>query len=151
MAKKDRLPVVAEFKAFVLHGNMVNLAVAVVIGAAFGAVVTSIVTGLVTPLIAAIFGKPNFAALSFQLHGSTFHYGIVFNALLSFLATATVIFFLVVKPLQQVIRKLGMAPAEPPQMGPCPHCCTEIPVAATRCGSCTSELGNAWAGLPTEA
>jgi large conductance mechanosensitive channel len=144
MGKNDKASIGQEFRAFVLHGNMVNLAIAVVIGTAFGAVVSSLVAGLITPLIAAIFGKPNFAALAFKIHGSTFDYGIVLNALITFLITAFVIFFFVVKPLQQLIRRMGMAPAEPPQMGPCPQCLTDIPVAATRCSACTSELGNGW-------
>ena len=88
-----------EFKKFLLRGNVVDLAVAVVIGAAFGAVVTALVAGLITPLIAAVGGQPDFSGLSFTINGSKFRYGVFINALISFLIVAAVIFFLVVKPL----------------------------------------------------
>jgi large conductance mechanosensitive channel len=101
-----------EFRAFILRGNVVDLAVAVVIGAAFGAVVTAFVADIVTPLIAAIGGKPDFAALSFTINGSTFRYGHLLNAIISFLIIAAVIFFLVVKPLNMLAerRKRGEEP-----------------------------------------
>jgi large conductance mechanosensitive channel len=101
-----------EFRAFILRGNVVDLAVAVVIGAAFGAVVTAFVADIVTPLIAAIGGKPDFAALSFTINGSTFRYGHLLNAIVSFLIIAAVIFFLVVRPLNMLAerRKHGVEP-----------------------------------------
>jgi large conductance mechanosensitive channel len=101
-----------EFREFILRGNVVDLAVAVVIGAAFGAVVTAFVADFVTPLIAAIGGKPDFAALDFTINGSTFKYGHFINAVISFLIIAAVIFFVVVKPLNALAarRKRGEEP-----------------------------------------
>jgi large conductance mechanosensitive channel len=93
------------FKEFIMRGNVVDLAVAVVIGAAFGAVVTAFVTGIITPLIAAIFGKPNFAALTFTIHHSVFFYGAVLNAIISFLAVAAAIYFFVVLPLNTLAER----------------------------------------------
>jgi len=102
------------FKEFILRGNVVDLAVAVVIGAAFGAVVTALVRDIITPLIAAIFGKPNFADLTFTINNSTFLYGDLINYLISFLAIATAIYFLVVLPLNQLAerRAKGQVPAD---------------------------------------
>jgi large conductance mechanosensitive channel len=107
-----------DFRQFLLRGNVVDLAVAVVIGAAFTAVVNSLVKDLITPLIAAIGGKPNFANLSFKIHGSVFMYGDFFNALLSFLIMAGVVFFLVVQPINHLIKlakrgKVSDAPLDP--------------------------------------
>ena len=101
-----------QFRDFLLRGNVVDLAVAVVIGAAFGAVVTSFVADLVTPLIAAIGGKPDFAALTFTINGSQFHYGRFLNAVLSFVIIAAAVFFLVVKPVGVLMerRKAGLEP-----------------------------------------
>ena len=89
----------AEFKAFLLRGNVVDLAVAVVIGAAFGAVVTALVADILTPLIAAIFGSPDFSGLVFHIHGSVFKYGLFLNAVVAFVTIAAAIFFVVVKPM----------------------------------------------------
>src|SRR5436305_12169689 len=102
-----------EFKAFIMRGNVVDLAVAVVLGAAFGAVVTSFVDNLLTPIIA-IPGKKDFAALDFTIHGSTFRYGVFFNSLIAFLSIAGAVFFAVVKPLNMLAarRKRGEAPDE---------------------------------------
>ena len=100
-----------EFRDFVLRGNVVELAVAVVIGAAFGAVVTAFVASFVTPLIAAIGGKPDFSALAFTINGSKFTYGAFFNALLSFLIIAAVVFFFVVRPLNTLMARLKPEPA----------------------------------------
>ena len=108
-----------EFRAFILRGNVVDLAVAVVIGAAFGAVVTAFVADIVTPLIAAIGGKPDFAALSFTINGSKFSYGHFFNAVVSFLIIAAVIFFLVVKPLNALAaRRKAQEPTPEPEAPP---------------------------------
>lgn len=96
-----------EFKAFILRGNLVDLAVAVVIGAAFGTVVSSLVETTITPLIAAIGGEPDFSALTFQINGSTFFYGSFLNALLSFLIIAAVVFFFVVKPVNAVLERFA--------------------------------------------
>ena len=103
----------AEYRAFLLRGNVVDLAVAVVIGSAFGAVVTAIVVGLVTPLIGAIFGTPDFSALSFTINGSKFELGLVINALISFIAIATVVFFAVVKPMNMLNARLKLFPTVP--------------------------------------
>jgi large conductance mechanosensitive channel len=134
----------SEFKQFIMRGNVVDLAVAVVIGAAFGAVVTALVADIVTPLIAAIFGKPSFAGLSFTINGSTFLYGDFLNAVITFLTIAAAIFFLVVKPLNVLAaRRAAGAPTESPTTRPCPECLSEIPVAARRCAHCTSQLASA--------
>jgi len=108
--------IVAEFKEFVMRGNVVDLAVAVVIGAAFGAVVNALVKDIFTPLIAAIFGKPDFSALTFTINDSKFFYGDLINALISFLSIAAAVFFFVVKPLNymQERRKRAMADGTEP-------------------------------------
>ena len=105
----------SDFKKFVLRGNVVDLAVAVVVGVAFTATVTAFVADLITPLIAAIFGKPDFANLTFRLHHSTFRYGSFLNALLSFLIVATVVFFAVVVPLTSLMRRLNLLPTDEPK------------------------------------
>ena len=129
-----------EFRAFILRGNLVDLAVAVVIGLAFAAVVNSLVADLITPLIAAIFGKPDFGGLTFTINGSVFRYGAFFNALVSFLIIAAVVFFLVVKPVNALMARMGRgAEAETPSRE-CPYCMSAIPVSATKCAFCTSEV-----------
>jgi large conductance mechanosensitive channel len=129
-----------DFKQFVLQGNVVDLAIAVVIGTAFTAVVTALVKDLLTPLIAAIFGKPSFSTLTFTFHQSTFHYGDFVNSLVSFLMVAVAVFFFVMKPLMALMHRLGALPAEEPPRRPCPECTTEIPEAARRCPQCTAVL-----------
>ncbi len=135
----------SDFKKFVLRGNVVDLAVAVVIGVAFTAMITAFVTDLITPLIAAIFGKPDFSSLTFHLHHSTFRYGAFLNALLSFLIVATVVFFAVVVPLNALMRRLNLMPKEEPEpeTRACPECLSDIPVGARRCAFCTSEVAAA--------
>jgi large conductance mechanosensitive channel len=132
----------SDFKKFVLRGNVVDLAVAVVVGVAFTAMVTAFVADIVTPLIAAIFGKPNFSNLSFSLHHSTFKYGSFVNAVVSFAIVATVVFFAVVVPLTALMRRLNVLPKEEvkPETRACPQCLSDIPVAAHRCAFCTSEV-----------
>jgi large conductance mechanosensitive channel len=134
--------VLREFKAFILRGNIVELAVAVVVGVAFTAVVNALVKDFITPLIAAIFGKPNFGHLSFTINHSIFAYGDFFNALLSFLIEATAVFFLVVLPLTRLMTRLNLLPAEKaaPPTRPCPQCLSDIAAAAQRCAFCTSEV-----------
>lgn len=128
-----------DFKKFIMRGNVVDLAVAVVIGAAFGAVVTSLVGGLITPLIAAIGGQPDFSRLHFTINNSTFMYGQFLNALFSFLVLAAVVFFLIVAPLNKLMAR--MKPSEEVQ-GPaerqCPDCLSAIPAAAKRCKYCSA-------------
>lgn len=127
-----------EFRTFVARGNVVDLAVAVVIGTAFTAVVTAIVTNLLTPLLS-IAGKSNFASLHFTVHGSTFSYGLVVNAVISFLLVAAAVFFLVVKPLNSLQARRARGKAEPdPVARQCPECLSDIPVAARRCAFCTA-------------
>ncbi len=130
-----------EFKSFIIRGNTVDLAVAVVIGAAFGAIVTALVKDLITPLIAAIGGKPDFSSLHFTLNNSKFMYGDFLNAVLSFLIVAAVIFFLVIQPINKVMAysNRNKAAAEAKEKK-CPECLSMIPKAATRCAFCTSKL-----------
>jgi large conductance mechanosensitive channel len=134
-----------DFQRFVARGNLVDLAVAVVVGVAFAAVVKALVDDLVTPLIAAIFGKPNFSALTFTLNGSVFRYGDFINALITFVIVAAVIFFLVVRPVNALMTRLRTEPAEPSSRK-CPECLSEIPREARRCAYCTTELQPAQAG-----
>jgi large conductance mechanosensitive channel len=132
-----------DFKQFVLRGNVVDLAVAVVVGAAFSLVVSSFVSGLLTPLIAAIFGKQDFSGLTFTINGSVFRYGLFLNALISFLLVTTAIFFLVVKPTTALMHRFGVLPEDEPPRKPCPECTSEIPEAARRCPECTAVLAQA--------
>jgi large conductance mechanosensitive channel len=134
-----------EFRTFALRGNAIDLAVAVVIGLAFTAVITALVTDLLTPVIAAIFGTEDFSALTFTVNGSVFFYGAFLNALISFVCIAFAVFFFVVKPASSMRHRLGWDPPEDPQKASCPRCVSDIPVAATRCPSCTSELTAGWA------
>jgi len=124
------------FVAFLSRGNVIDLAIAVVMGAAFGAVVTSLVKDLITPLIAAVAGKPNFGALHFTIHHSVFNYGDFLNALVSFVSIAGAIYFIVVVPSQKLI-DARRGPVEP-TVTVCPECLSEIPLAATRCKFCTA-------------
>jgi large conductance mechanosensitive channel len=128
-----------EFKAFILRGNVVDLAVGIVIGAAFGAVVAALVADLLTPLIAAIFGKPNFGGLSFYVNGSQFKYGDFINVLIAFLSVAAAVFFFVVKPINWLTARARREPAPEPDTTKCPECLSVIPVAARRCAFCTAE------------
>jgi large conductance mechanosensitive channel len=127
------------FRAFLLRGNVVDLAVAVVIGAAFGAVVTAFVADFVTPLIAAIGGKPDFSKLYFTVNHSKFLYGAFINALLAFLVIAAVVYFFVVAPYSRLMARFNPQPQPAPERT-CPYCLSHIPVAATRCPFCTSEV-----------
>ena len=130
-----------EFKKFIMRGNVVDLAVAVVIGAAFGAVVTALVKDFVTPLIAAIGGQPDFSRLRFSINGSQFLYGEFLNALIAFLSIAAVVFFFVVQPLNklQAMANRRNSPEEPTERK-CPECLSDVPKAATRCKFCTTKL-----------
>jgi large conductance mechanosensitive channel len=130
-----------EFREFILRGNLVDLAVAVVIGTAFGAVVTALVADLITPLIAAVGGKQDFSSLSFTINGSKFRYGHFINSLLTFLIIAAVVFFLVIKPVNALLARLKSEPPIDEQTRKCPECLSEIPVVARRCAFCTSEVG----------
>jgi large conductance mechanosensitive channel len=126
------------FRNFLLRGNLVDLAVAVVIGIAFNAVVQALIADLITPVIAAIGGKPNFGSLTFTVNHSTFHYGAFINALLSFVIIAAVIYFFVVTPVSRVLA-LANRNKEASERD-CPECLSAIPVAATRCKFCTANV-----------
>jgi len=127
------------FKEFLFRGNVIDLAVAVVIGAAFGAVVTALVKDLLTPLIAALVGKPDFSALTFTLNGSKFLYGEFINAVVSFVLVGAAIYFFIIVPMKALTSRLTRpAPPVAPTTRPCPECLNEIPIAARRCGHCTS-------------
>jgi len=133
-----------EFRQFIMRGNVVDLAVAVVIGTAFAAVVAAFVADIITPLIAAIFGKTDFSNLTFTINKSQFLYGDFINALITFVSVAAAIFFFVVKPLNVIAaRRAAGAPPESPTTKACPECLSDIPVAAKRCAFCTTELGAA--------
>jgi large conductance mechanosensitive channel len=130
----------SEFKQFVLRGNVVDLAVGIVIGAAFAGLVQAAVTDLLTPLIAAIFGQPDFSQLTFKLNGSTFKYGHFLNALISFVIIAFVVFFFVVKPINALNSLAHRRESPDPATRKCPECRSEIPIDARRCAFCTSEV-----------
>ena len=132
-----------EFKRFVLRGNVVDLAVGVVMGAAFAMVVSSLTAGFITPLIAAVLGKNDFSKLAFTLSESKFQYGLFFNALISFVLTAAVVFFFVVKPINALLARARKEPAPDPTTKKCPECLSEIPIDARRCAFCTTELAAA--------
>ena len=129
-----------DFRDFLLRGNLVDMAVGIVIGVAFTAVVTALVGDLITPLLAAIGGKPDFAGLSFTINNSHFLYGAFLNALIAFLLIAAVVFWLVIKPVN---RLMAMRRTEPPVAATthaCPECLSEIPLAARRCAFCTAQV-----------
>ena len=130
-----------EFKQLILRGNVIDLAVAVVMGAAFTAVVTSLVANIFTPLIAAIFGKPDFKDLTFTINKSVFTYGLFLNALISFVLIALVVFLFVIKPMNYLLekRRRGLDEDDTDERA-CPFCRSEIPKVATRCAFCTSEV-----------
>ena len=130
-----------DFKKFILRGNVVDLAVAVVIGAAFGVVVTSLVKDMLTPLIAAIIGKPDFSDLSFTINNSRFLYGVFINAIVAFLSIAAVVFFFVIQPINklQSFSNRNKVDVEPDTQE-CPQCLSIIPKKAKRCMYCTTIL-----------
>jgi len=130
---------VKDFKEFLLRGNVVDLAVGIVIGAAFGAVVTALVKDFITPLIGATLGTSK-NGLKFQVGPATFLVGDFLDALLSFLLIAVVIFFLVVKPVNYLIERSRRGDLPDPTTRKCPECLSEIPIEARRCAFCTSEL-----------
>ena len=129
------------FRQFILRGNVIDLAVAVVIGAAFGAVVAALVKDLLTPLIGALIGKPDFSALVFTVNGSPFLIGDFLNAVISFVLIAAAVYFAIVVPVNAINarRNRGEAPPDPTTKK-CPQCLSEIPVAARRCAFCTSAM-----------
>lgn len=129
------------FREFVLRGNVVDMAVGVVIGAAFGAIVTAFVKDLLTPLIAALVGKPDFSAYTFEINGSKFLYGDFINALISFLLVAAAVYYFVVLPVNALMARIhkGDEPAAPATKV-CPECKSSIAVDARKCAYCTSQV-----------
>jgi len=128
------------FRQFLLRGNVVDLAVGVVIGAAFGAVVAAFVKDLLTPLIAAVAGKPDFSAFFFVVNGAKFAYGDFLNSLISFLLISAAVYFCVVIPVNKLVSRSRREPPADPTTKKCPECLMEIPIDARRCAHCTSEL-----------
>jgi len=129
-----------DFKKFIFRGNVVDLAVAIVVGTAFTAVVKALVSDLLTPIIAVIFGKPNFENLSFTINGSHFAYGDFINYVITFLSVAAAMFFFVVAPITALMERRAK---EDPDTKECPECTSAIPVRAKRCPLCTSQLETA--------
>ena len=128
-----------EFRAFLFRGNVVDLAVAVVLGTAFGLVIKALVADLLTPIIALIFGQPDFGALSFTINSSHFLYGDFINNLITFGSVAAAIFFFVVKPMSSMAARRAKGEVEPEaDTRPCTECLSEIPKAARRCAFCTA-------------
>jgi large conductance mechanosensitive channel len=129
------------FKQFILRGNVVDLAVGVVIGAAFGSVVAALTKDLLTPLIAAIVKAPDFSALKWTLNGSTFLYGDFVNTVISFLLVAGAVYFFVVTPINALIARTRKDPAPAdPTTRKCPECLSEIPIDARRCSHCSQPV-----------
>jgi len=132
------------FRKFLMRGNLIDLAVAVVVGVAFNAVVQSLIKSLITPLIAAIAGKPNFGNLQFTLHHSVFHYGNFLNALVSFVTISAVIYFLIVSPMTRIMSIADRKKEATTRS--CPECLSEIPVGASRCMYCTAQIPSVTSG-----
>jgi large conductance mechanosensitive channel len=128
------------FKQFLLRGNVVDLAVGVVVGAAFGSVVTAFTKDLLTPLIAAIAAKPNFDTLQFTVNNSRFLFGDFVNAVVSFLIVAAVVYYMVVLPINALVSRARKEPPADPTTKKCPECLSEIAIGAKRCAFCTSQL-----------
>jgi large conductance mechanosensitive channel len=127
-----------DFRQFILRGNVIDLAVGIMIGAAFNGVVSALVKDLMTPLISAFAKTPNFSGLSFSLHGSQFYYGDFLNNLISFLITAATVFFFVVLPVNKLNERLRKGPPAEATTKECPDCLSNIPIKAKRCAYCTS-------------
>ena len=129
------------FKEFLLRGNVVDLAVGVVVGAAFGSVVTAFTKDLLTPMIAALVGKPDFSAIQFEVNGSKFLVGDFVNAIVAFLLVATAVYYFVVLPVNALIKRVQKEPPPPdPTTKKCPECQSEIPIPARRCAFCTQQI-----------
>lgn len=131
------------FRQFILRGNVLDLAVAVVMGGAFGAVVTALVKDLITPLIAAIVGKPDFSAIAFTVNGSRFLIGDFINAIVSFLLIAAAVYFFVIVPVNALMARMRRGEAAPdPTTKKCSECLSDVPIAARRCAFCTQPLSS---------
>jgi large conductance mechanosensitive channel len=130
-----------DFRTFLLRGNLVEMAVGIVIGLAFVALINALVKDLITPVIAAIAGKPDFSSLFFTINESRFLYGAFINAVIAFLLIAAAVFFFVVRPVNALRARRRTEPPVDETVRPCPECLSEIPLAARRCAFCTAELG----------
>ncbi len=128
------------FRDFILRGNVMDLAVAVIIGAAFTAIVTALTTDIINPLLGAIVGKPNFDYLVAHVHGGVIEYGKFLTAVVNFLLIAAVVYFFLVTPTQYLLRRFNPPKAEPPSTRACPQCLGEIPLAASRCKFCAQPV-----------
>ena len=128
------------FKQFLLRGNVVDMAVGIVVGAAFGTVVSSFVKDLLTPLIAAIVKQPNFSAIAFEINGSKFLIGDFVNSIVSFVIIAAAVYFAVVLPINTLVARASKQPPAEPTTKRCPECLSEIPIQAKRCAFCASEM-----------
>jgi large conductance mechanosensitive channel len=128
------------FKQFLLRGNVVDMAVGVVIGGAFGGVVTGFTKDLLTPMIAAVAGKPDFSAIKFTVNGSAFLLGDFINAMVSFLIIAAAVYYMVVLPVNALVSRSRKEPPADPTTKKCPECLSEIPIQAKRCAFCTSAI-----------
>jgi large conductance mechanosensitive channel len=128
------------FRDFILRGNVMDLAVAVIIGAAFTAIVTSLTEKIINPLLGAIIGKPNFGYLIAHVHGGEIHYGDFLTAIVNFILIAGVVYFFLVLPAQYLVKRFHPAVVTPPATKACPQCLSDVPVAANRCKFCTQPL-----------
>jgi len=132
-----------DFKQFLLRGNVVDLAVAVVIGVAFAAVVNALVADILTPIVAVIFGQPDFSRLTFSINDSTFFYGDFINKVFTLVTVAAAVFFFVVQPMNLLMQRMKKEPPADPTSKKCPECLSEIPLEARRCAFCTSQVATA--------
>lgn len=128
------------FRDFLLRGNVIDLAVAVIIGAAFTAIVTALTNDIINPLLGAFIGKPNFDYLVANVNGGKVLYGTFLTAVVNFLILASVVYFFLVTPTQYLLKRLSLRRAEVPSTRPCPECLGDIPLAATRCKFCTQPV-----------
>lgn len=128
------------FRDFILRGNVIDLAVAVVVGGAFNAIVTALVSDLITPFISAIGGNPDFSELYFTINNSKFMIGHFINALISFVIIAAVIYFLIVTPMNKLLARVKKGEKIDPTEKQCPFCLSQVPIKATKCKFCTSKL-----------
>jgi large conductance mechanosensitive channel len=139
-ANEEALVMLRDFRQFLLRGNVIDLAVAVVIAAAFGVVITAFVKDLVTPLIAALGGKPDFATLYFTINHARFLYGDFLNTLFAFVLIAAIVFFFVVVPINKLVERSRKEPPPDPTIRKCPECLSDIPVDARRCAFCGQQV-----------
>jgi large conductance mechanosensitive channel len=132
-----------DFREFLLRGNLVDMAVGIVIGVAFAGVVSTLVSSLITPLISAVIGQPDFSQLTFTVNGSDFTYGIFLDSLIAFVLIAAVVFYLVIKPVNRLMAARRTEAPVDATTHPCPECLSEIPLAARRCAFCTAQVSPA--------